>query len=256
MAFGCEHMISVEELKEVKETRKTNLYYAEKEYFQYIFLNSISKYSDNFVFKGGTCLRIAFELERASEDLDFNTNLSIKDIKKIVRSCLKDFDLLNISSEIYAEKMFEGNYRVEIRFQGPLYTGDNRTKNTIKIDFNKRKSVYKETKLIKKLFSDVPPFTIIVMEKKEILAEKLRALFIRAEPRDLYDVWVLINLGESINRKLLYKKLEEDGIKHFKLNLPSKKRYETDLKLLLKNIPEYEKVVEYVKKSLKAIKTD
>ena len=239
-------MISIEELKQIKEIRKTNLYYAEKEYLQYIFLNSMSKYADNFVFKGGTCLRIAFELERASGDLDFNANLSIKDIKKIARSCLKDFDFLNIPNEIYSEKMFEGNYRIEIRFQGPLYNGDNRTKNTIKIDFNKRKNVYKEARLIKKLFSDVPPFTIIVMEKKEILAEKLRALCMRTEPRDFYDVWAILSLGEPIDKKLLYKKLEEDNIKYFKLNLPSRKSYENDLKLLLKNSPDYDKVVKCV----------
>lgn len=246
-------MISTEELKKTKEIRKINLYYAEKEYLQYIFLNSISRYADNFVFKGGTCLRIIFELERASEDLDFNTNLPIKEVKKIVRNCLKDFDLLNIDNEIYDEKISGGNYRAEIRFQGPLYTGDNRTTNTIKIDFNKRKNVYKEARLIKKLFSDVPPFTIVVMEKKEILAEKLRALCMRAEPRDLYDVWAIISLGESISRKLLYKKLREDNIKYFKLNLPSKKSYENDLKLLLRNIPEYKKVVEYVEGPLKSM---
>lgn len=246
-------MISTEELKKIKEIRKTNLYYAEKEYLQYIFLNSMSRYADNFVFKGGTCLRIAFELERASEDLDFNTNLSIKETKKIIRNCLKDFDLLNIAYEIYAEKTFEGNYRAEIRFRGPLYMGGNRTTNTIKIDFNKRKNVYKEARLIKKLFSDVPPFTMVVMEKRELLAEKLRALCMRAEPRDLYDVWVIISLGESIDRKLLYKKLKEDNIKYFKLNLPSKKSYENDLKLLLKNVPEYKNVVKYVEMSLKSI---
>lgn len=243
-------MISIDELKEIKEIRKTNLYYAEKEYLQYIFLNSISKYADDFVFKGGTCLRIAFELERASEDLDFNASLTIKKVKKIVRSCLKDFDLLNINHEIYDEKVFKGNYRAEIRFQGPLYSGDNRTTNTIKIDLNKRKNVHKEARLIKKLFSDVPPFTMVVMAKKEILAEKLRAMCMRAEPRDLYDVWAILNLGEAVDKKLLYKKLKEDNIKHFKINFPSKKSYENDLKLLLRNVPNYEDVVKYVKKAL------
>jgi len=67
-------MISRQELAEIKERKKTNLYYEEKEYLQYIFLNAISKY-DNFVFKGGTCLRICYGLERASEDLDFHLRL-------------------------------------------------------------------------------------------------------------------------------------------------------------------------------------
>ena len=243
-------MISIDELKRIKEIRKTSLYYAEKEYLQYIFLNSLSKYAEHFAFKGGTCLRIAYETERASEDIDFNTDFSVKDIKKIVPKLLKDFEYLNIAYDIYAEKMFEGNYRTEIGFQGPLYTGDKRTRNTLKIDVNKRKVMHKEARLIKKLFSDVPPFTILVMEKKEILAEKLRALCMRTEPRDLYDVWAMLSLGEKIDKKLLNKKLEEDNITEFKLQVPLKKSYENDLKLLLKNVPDYDDVVRLVKNSI------
>ena len=77
-------MITIEELKQIKEMRKTELYYEEKEYFQYIFLNEISKYPKEFVFKGGTCLRIGYGLERASEDLDFSTQLKPAEIKKII----------------------------------------------------------------------------------------------------------------------------------------------------------------------------
>ena len=247
MVIGCEYMISIDELKRIKEIRKVDLYYAEKEYFQYVFLNAISKYSYDFVFKGGTCLRIAFELERASEDLDFNTKLPIHKIKTIMKSCFKDLEYRNIPYEVYSEKMFQGNYRLEIRFQGPLFTGDKRTTNTIKIDFNKRKVKNREARVIKKLFSDVPPFTIFVMKKEEILAEKLRALQMRAKPRDLYDIWILLNLNVKVNRKLLYSKLREDNIFKFKLKFPSKKEYNNNLKMLLTNVPDYNQVVSDVK---------
>ncbi|MBU1199370.1 MAG: nucleotidyl transferase AbiEii/AbiGii toxin family protein [Nanoarchaeota archaeon] len=246
-------MISIEELKKVKEIRKTSLYHAEKEYFQYIFLNSISKYSSDFVFKGGTCLRIAFELERASEDLDFNTSLPVKEIKTRIRNCLKDFDYLNITHKIYSEKIHKGNYRAEIRFQGPLYTGNKSATNTIKIDCNKRRVFNKETRVIKKAFSDIPPFTIRVMAKEEILAEKLRALCMRVEPRDLYDTWLLINLGVNLNKKLLYTKLREDNIREFRLKLPSKKEFQNDLKLLLKSYPDYEQVIEEIKQQSRGL---
>ncbi len=242
-------MISVEELKRIK--RKTNLYNVEKEYLQHIFLNAISKYSSNFTFKGGTCLRIVFELERASEDLDFNTNLQPKKIKEILSGLLKDFEHLNIPYEIYSEKIFQGNIRFEIRFKGPLCTGDKRTTNTIKIDFNKRDVMNKETNVVKKLFSDIPPFAIITMSREEILSEKLRALCMRGEPRDLYDVWVLLKLSINIDKKLLDKKLREDNIRKFTPNFPSKREYENDLKVLLRNTPNYEEVVSYVKDIIK-----
>ena len=84
-------MISIEELNQIKELKKNNLYYEEKEYLQYIFLNAISKYPENFIFKGGTCLRICYGIERASEDLDFSTNLTIKEIRELVKKHLKNF---------------------------------------------------------------------------------------------------------------------------------------------------------------------
>ncbi|MFH1511557.1 MAG: nucleotidyl transferase AbiEii/AbiGii toxin family protein [Candidatus Woesearchaeota archaeon] len=149
------------------------------------------------------CLRIAYELERASEDLDFNTSLPIQGLKDTARACLKDFGRLNLQSEILAEKMHEGKYRIEIRFQGPLFTGDNRSSNTVKTDFNRRKTQTSEPRVVKKLFSDIPPFTILVMQKKEILAEKIRALAMRSEARDMYDVWALLSMGEEIDQQLL-----------------------------------------------------
>ncbi|MEK6906221.1 MAG: nucleotidyl transferase AbiEii/AbiGii toxin family protein [Nanoarchaeota archaeon] len=235
-------MISLRELDEIKEKRKTNLYYEEKEYLQYIFLNALSKYTENFVFKGGTCLRICFGLERASEDLDFTTDLSIKKTKEIVYRCLKDFELLGINYKIYAEKEFEGNLRIEIRFEGPLFNGNQSSTNTLKVDFNKKKIKNKVVKVIQKVFSDVPLFTLVVLDEKEILAEKIRALINRAEPRDFYDIWMLINKDVEIDRKLIIEKLKEEKSELSNLNFPSKKEYETNLKDLVRILPSYEQV--------------
>ena len=235
-------MISIKELSEIKEKKNTTLYYEEKEYLQYVFLNAISKYTENFVFKGGTCLRIIFGLERASEDLDFSTDISINELKKIVDKCLKDFDLLNIKYKIYAEKEFKGNLRFEIRFEGPLFIGKNASTNTLKIDFNNLKVKNKVVKVVQKLFSDVPLFTIIVLEEKEILAEKIRALINRSESRDLYDIWVLLNKGVEIDKKLVISKLKEENSNLDRMKIPSEKEYKRDLKYLINNIPPYKQI--------------
>ena len=87
-------MISIDELKKVKEQRRTTLYYEEKEYLQYIFLHAISKYPEHFIFKGGTCLRICYGLNRASEDLDFSTTLTPPKVQEIVQKSLADFESL------------------------------------------------------------------------------------------------------------------------------------------------------------------
>ena len=248
-------MITLEELNEVKEKRKINLYYAEKEYLQYIFLNAISKYPENFVFKGGTCLRICYGLERASEDLDFSTNLGIREIREIVKKCLKDFELLNMKYKIYAEKEFKGNLRFEVRFEGPLFSGKSVSTNTLKIDFNKQRVRYKIAKVVSKLFSDVPLFTLVVLDEKEILAEKIRAFVNRNQPRDMYDIWMLINKRVEFNEKLVLEKLKEEKSNPTKVDFPSKEEYDRNLKNLVLVLPPYEQVRKEVEKIIEKLKT-
>ena len=248
-------MISLEELNEIKEKKKTGLYYAEKEYLQYIFLNAISKYSENFIFKGGTCLRICYGLERASEDLDFSTNLPLQRIKEIVKKCLQNFELLNIPYKIYAEREFKNNLRIEVRFQGPLYKGKSASTNTLKVDFNMQKTINKSAKVVSKLFSDVPLFTILVLNEKEVLAEKIRALVNRKQPRDLYDVWMLINKGVEIDKNLIEKKLKEEKGDLKRVSFPSKEEYERDLKSLVHVLPPYEQVKKEAEHLLESLKS-
>jgi len=247
-------MISLKELNEVKEKRKTNLYYEEKEYIQYIFLNAISKYAENFVFKGGTCLRICFDLKRASEDLDFSTNLKVNKIKETVYKCLKNFELLNINYKVYSEKEFKGNLRIEIRFEGPLFSGKSSSTNTLKLDFNRRKVKSKVAKVIQKLFSDVPLFTLVVLDEEEILAEKIRTLINRNEPKDLYDVWMLLNKNVKMNKKLLLEKFKEEKSRLSNLKIPSKEDYEISLKNLVDYLPDYEQVKKEVLERIKDLK--
>ena len=240
----------MDELNEVKEKRKTNLYYEEKEYLQYVFLNAISKFPDSFVFKGGTCLRICYGFERASEDLDFSTNLKLSELKKLLKKLLKDFELLNINYKVYSEKDFEGNCRLETRFEGPLFNGNSNSTNTLKIDFNKRKIFNKSAIMIQKLFSDVPSFTIAALSEEELLAEKIRALINRKQPRDMYDIWALFSKGININKKFLAKKLKEENSKLSELKFPSKEEYEKDLKNLILYLPDYEQVRKEIERSL------
>lgn len=247
-------MINLEELIAAKEKRKTSLYYEEKEYFQYVFLHAISKHGDSFVLKGGTCLRIVYDFERASEDLDFSTSKSVKEIKTIVKECLKNFELLNIASEVYSEKESKGNIRFEIRFKGPLFNGNKNSTNTLKTDFNRSKTKNIIAKAIPKLFSDIPVFTIAALDKKEMLAEKIRALANRQQARDLYDIWMLLQNNVEIEEKLLKQKLKEEKTSLKKIRYPAKQAYETDLKNLLNYLPPYEQVKEQTEKAINKLK--
>ena len=153
----------------------------------------------------------------------------------------------------YPEKEFEGNLRIETRFKGPLFNGNPSSTNTLKLDFNKRKIKNKSARVIQKLFSDVPMFTLVSLEEKEILAEKIRALINRSEPRDLYDVWVLFKKEVKIDKTLLFKKLKEENSKLSSLKLPSKEEYERNLKNLISYVPPYEQVKREVLKEISKI---
>ncbi len=239
-------MITKEELQKIKEQRRTNLYYAEKEYLQYVFLHALAKYGPAFVFKGGTCLRICYGLQRASEDLDFNTSLPISKVREAILNCLKDYDLLNIPHELYVEKEYEGNKRFEIRFNGPLYNGNKESTNTLKIDLNKNKVTNTVVKVIPQLFSDVPLFTLVSLAEHEILAEKIRALVTRGAPRDAYDVWMLLQKKVKLDKKLIFDKFKEEHITTTRIQFPEEKVYMRDLKQLLDGVPPYNQVKEEV----------
>ena len=245
-------MISREELADIARRKKTNIYFEEKEYLQYIFLYGISSYADKFVFKGGTCLRICYGMERASEDLDFSSSLGLGGIRIAFETCLKGFEHLGIEHETPVEKSFEGNIRFEVRFMGPLYAGDRRTTNTLKIDFNQNKSG-SVPKVAAKLFSDVFPFTLNVQGESEILAEKVRSLAMRKQPRDLYDVWMLIQTGVEVDKSMLMRKLKEERAELSGISLPSKGEYEGDLRGLLAHLPDYKHVKDAVTKFLSSL---
>ncbi len=132
--------------------------------------------------------------------------------------------------------------RIEAGFEGPLFSGKSASTNTLKIDFNKQKARHKVAKVVAKLFSDVPLFTLVVLDEKEILAEKIRTLANRKQPRDMYDIWMLINKCVEIDKKLITEKLKEEKSNLAKLQFPSKEEYERDLKYLITILPPYEQV--------------
>lgn len=247
-------MISKQELVEMKQKRKINLYYLEKEYLQYVFLNAISKYGNSFVFKGGTCLRICYGLERASEDLDFGFNFNASKLREVIKSCLRSFDLLGIEYFDLVEKEFQGNIRFEIGFKGPLFNGNLNSANSLKIDFNKTRIFYKNARVIKQIFSDVPTFVLVALYEKEILAEKIRAIANRKQARDLYDLWILLGKNVEIDKSLIKKKLKQEKIDIKKINLLSKEAYEQDLRNLMSFVPDYKQVKEEVETFLKKLK--
>jgi len=187
------------------------------------FLNAMFSFpdiSENFVFKGGTCLKkIYFKDYRFSEDLDFtllDKTIAINEVffNKIIKLAERNsgckYHLKNIKPQIY--KNIPQGYEVTILFWGAFHKPNqqvlpvNRWQTKIKLDISFSEQVIMKPELkdilhpysdSDKIKSKVPAYPL-----NEIVAEKLRSLVQRNRPRDIYDLYYLsaaIDKTEYIN---------------------------------------------------------
>ncbi len=242
-------MITKEQLRDIAKKTGIGIFYQEKDYFLNIFLRSLYQKNKNVIFKGGTCLKLAYNYTRFSEDLDFNSKLKPESLQKLFQEVLKDFLLLGIEYEIIKQEKFGQTFTMKIKFRGPLYTGRKETENAIMVDIGFRggtllKPLWKQ---ITSPYPDIPNYFVIAMQEREILAEKIRSLIMRGKARDMFDLWCMLNNNVEIDKNLINKKLKQAGIEQKEIRFCSKKEYENDLANLLSTLPDYEQVIKEIK---------
>ncbi len=198
------------------------------------------------MFKGGTALFFFYALDRFSEDLHFTQQGKI-DIEKVKTTISSFFDLLNIPHEFKKESSRAGT-TFKIKAQGPLYQGP-LSESIVRIEISKRCDILlkPEIKEILSPYNDLRPFTVPVMSKEEIVAEKTRALLTRAKARDLYDLAFLLKKGASwdetlVNKKLTYYKKTFDTAEFKDAIVRLKTVWKSELHGLLPRIPEFEDI--------------
>lgn len=198
-------MISQNELKKLTKKYKIHESIVAREFVQISFLKELyaESFSKEIFFKGGTAIRLLFGGQRFSEDLDFTVML---DEKEFLHKIMLFFNKL--------EKRYPFSFKERKTLTGKtfLLTADIPFfKNNIfvKLDFSLRENVLQPTKNI--LETDYPVIMqsfIHSLSLDEILAEKIRAVLKRKKHRDLYDLWILQELGAEIDIELINKKLD------------------------------------------------
>ncbi len=165
-----------------------------------------SSLRDAWVFKGGTCVKKTyFETYRFSEDLDFSLlphaaydageiRAALVDLARRVTE-LSGIEFTEESIEVRPRRNRQGQptFQCRIGYRGPLaYPGPPRvlfdlTREEPVLDPPASRTVYHP-------YPDVLPEGVAVLTYSfdELLAEKVRALFERSRPRDLYDVVFLL----------------------------------------------------------------
>lgn len=186
-----------------------------KEYLQILILKEISRsrLGKQLYFLGDTYLRLAHNIKRFSEDLDFNAynmktedfNLLIDYVKReIVRTGIraavnfKHYDNLLISNIIFPD--------IEERYGAASASG--RKGFMIKVEANRPSyKMETETNVISG-FGEI--FPIICMKKEYIFADKVDAMIKKNRARHIYDVIFMIANNFPISKKILsYNKIKQ-----------------------------------------------
>ncbi len=235
-----------EELKQYIGVTAFSLGHVEKDYFQHIALSALSRrWGSYLVFKGGTALQKIGVLPRFSEDLDFTEkkDISIEIIAENVVRAIESYNYPMETDDLTDTEMTAG-FRVKIR--GPLYR-NNRGICTIRVEISRREEVLikPEVEEINPPYKDVLPYVVRVMDKDEIAAEKIRAVMTRDKVRDLYDLYMLIEHGASLDRDLIKKKLKFYDITPDPSDVADRceelaERWDKDLSSLMETVPSKE----------------
>jgi uncharacterized protein len=247
------------ELKENARSFNVPISTIERDYAQ----NWLLSYLPKMAFKGGTGIRKAYiKNYRFSDDLDFTLleKTDFKDltnkIKKATQNA-KNASGISFLDDIKSEEVKNG-YVINIYFRILRLTG---YPSKIKMDITKKENeiIIKPTqkKNIIHLYSDKINEQINVYTIEEIFAEKVRSLFERTRPRDLYDVWHLNkkmpfdkslfqkkckyknvepNIDELVTRKTNYEKTWKASLQYQLSELPPAPRVFDETIEFLKNI--------------------
>lgn len=222
-------MLKKDTLEKLATKYQTNYRNVSREYVQNLFLRSFytKEGSENFLFKGGTALRIVFKSPRFSEDLDFSGYKNGGTYEKVLENVLFDLSSEGLDVDIEESKATSGGYlaNIIVNFEGEKIIIKNQ------ISFRDRSEKKLENILIS---SDiVPSYNIFLLHRSIIVAEKINALIERAKPRDFFDLHYILanhNLRKEI---VITENMREKII--LKINSQDKKHLETELKNFLPN---------------------
>jgi len=203
-------MISAQQLKTFAKNYKINENIVAREFVQVTFLKELyeQRFSKEVFFKGGTAIRLIYGGKRFSEDLDFTVTTNEHEFLGKINIFFK---------QLTNKYPFTFKERETLTGKTFLLIAEIPSLNSnifVKLDFSMRENVIDPVQEILK--TDYPIIVqafINCLSKNEISAEKIRAILKRKKYRDLYDLWVLYELGATSNIKLITEKLSYYGEK-------------------------------------------
>ncbi|MEA2075390.1 MAG: nucleotidyl transferase AbiEii/AbiGii toxin family protein [Euryarchaeota archaeon] len=254
-------MIPKEDLIRIARLNGLRAFQQEKHYIQTMVLRSIYSTTNDLAFKGGTCLWLFHGLNRFSEDLDFTMRTGKEmELKNLPAEVEKDLELYGIDSEIRVINDNEISFSFRIGAKGPLFTREIE-RSFVRIEISKRENIIKQLDVLEldANYMDILPFFVVLMNKDEILAEKVRAILTRNRARDVYDLWFLLKKEARFDLNLINEKLKYYNRLFEKVVFMERVRgmeqyWESELKpLVIGRLPHFEAVYRDVEEMLRDI---
>jgi len=166
----------------------------------------------DLAFKGGTCLKKAYFSDyRFSEDLDYTLTGKVSE-DKLKERLERMLEFANAGPVEFLElefkarhgvRNFEGEllgFEIKIPFRLVRRTGaPSKIKMDITLEKYEKIVLPLQGKELLHKYSDADKFLLVRLKSyslEEIFVEKVRSLFQRTRPRDLYDVWKLKDIVE------------------------------------------------------------
>lgn len=232
----------------------------ERDYAQSWLLAHLPK----MAFKGGTGIRKAYiDNYRFSDDLDFTLldNPTISRLKSKIQKALqetRDESGISFLDDLKSEEVKNG-YVFVVYFRILRTSGD---PLKIKMDITKKENEIIFNPVQKRgilhIYSDKINEHIKAYTLEEMFAEKVRSLFERTRPRDLYDVWYLnkkMTFDKSLfQKKCIYKKVEPNIDELITRKPNYEKTWKASLQHQLPELPSatdvFDNVIDFLKKIL------
>ena len=176
-----------------------------REYLQLVFLNALyqNRQADAVCFKGGTAIRLLLESPRFSEDLDFDTTYSKKEIKLLISDLEKIINRELPEAKII--QLYSG--KAGMRFRIKLYVSFLKFPLIVRLDFTHVDKIKAEVSSLQTEFPVMVYSLVYHQPFENVLREKFLAAVEREKGRDLYDIWFLLQRKIALDKKLVTKNL-------------------------------------------------
>jgi len=208
-------MIDKREILDVAQQTSLTPHVVEKDYVLGWMLAGIyghEELAENWVFKGGTCLKKCFfETYRFSEDLDFTLrkpeHLDANFLKEVFADIGEwiyeqtgiEMPVDKQEFEIYQNPRGQLSCQGKLSYKGPVSSTHGLPRIKLDLTADERIVLPPVRVQIFHPYSDAPEggIEVLAYDYVEAFAEKFRALAERTRPRDLYDVVNLYRNGEA-----------------------------------------------------------